>query len=113
MINRLKKYPKTWVKFCEYMERFNILKEIGSSIKFSPGHAAVLSAGGDLVVFETPPQFLLGCLMEFLEMNDLNISLYPENEAELVCDGVLICLGWKEVVFEDGFEYLEERGWVD
>jgi len=59
MISELKKYPKTYTRFSEYMGKFDT-----KTYCFDPDEITA-SDGCDGFVCKMPEQFLLGCLMEF------------------------------------------------
>lgn len=98
MIEALKKYPKTWKRFEDYMKKFvNKSSNSHNSIECTSLDLKIYCSRCDCVTFfDMPPQFLIGCLMEFLGENRISISANSLSGFDLN-----VCIA--------AFEILEER----
>jgi len=80
MINELKKYPKTFKKFEEYLGKFYF-----NSLYVGEFHISNMELNFDCYCGESleipiPEQFLIGCLMEFINYEYMHLA----------------CLRWKK-----------------
>lgn len=94
MIEILKKYPKTFKQFEEYLDDFNY-----ENFSFN-SEEIVFEIDNGTEAIDIPPQFLVGCYLDFLAKNDINLSVYGQIKQTMLI--------WKRGVNIKVFTNLEE-----